>query len=326
MAMYARYLVSICFTFCLLALTPLPARADPGAAITDGLRAMRAGNYARAETAFAAAIADDKSTRLQRARAYGYRGSARLRLRRHKDALSDLNRALELDRSSAWALSERCWAHRGLGQPKRAIDDANRAMMARRNLLNAFRCRARVYFDQAQYDLAAQDLSEVIQSKRLPRSSRARAYRDRGDARYRLGEYETAAADFERALELEPDHAGAHTARCRALALAGQPKLGLEHCERALDLQPDSLVALDSQGLAQFRAGSFGAAIRTFSTLLKREPEAWYALYHRAMAYEATGNDAAAARDFDAALAAAPSKADFDKKVFRMKAFRKGGS
>ncbi len=324
--MVACKTVSFCAALGVALLLAASARADPAEAIASGLKAMRGGDFKQAETEFTVALDDARASRLQRSRAYAYRGSSRLRLQDHKTALADFNKSLELERGDPWALSERCWAYRGLGRPKLAIDDANRAMLRRPGLANAYRCRARVYFDEAQYELAAQDFSQIIQTPRLSKPARARAFRDRGDALFRMARYAKASEDFAAALAIEPLHAGAHAARCRALALAGMPTDGLRHCARALELDPDNLVALDSQGLAHFLAGDTGPAIRIFTTILKRDPKAWYAHYHRAMAHEAAGNAAAAERDFADALKIAPAKADFDKKAFRLKPYRKTAS
>lgn len=83
---------------------------------------------------------------------------------------------------------------------------------------------------------------------------------ERGAQLYKDGQLPAAAAEYERALEINPDNAAAH-ANLVAIdgAIAG-PGQAREHYERAVALDPDLAIAYSNYGTVLLKAGQFAAA------------------------------------------------------------------
>ncbi len=96
----------------------------------------------------------------------------------------------------------------------------------------------------------------------------AAAYRNRGVAKVRLGQYADAIADCDRALQLDPDHAETHRSRGMAKAHLGQYTDAIADYDGALRLAPDDAATYHSRGEANEKLGRQREAMADYDQAL----------------------------------------------------------
>jgi tetratricopeptide (TPR) repeat protein len=106
---------------------------------------------------------------------------------------------------------------------------------------------------------------------RLPTG--ARGYYNRGVEDNRQGRYDSALANFERALEMEPTRSDAHVARAVTWCELGKPFSALQDADEALSTSPSSSRAYYVRGTAQRVIGREDAAIRDFQRAFQIAPD-----------------------------------------------------
>ncbi|MCG6895106.1 MAG: tetratricopeptide repeat protein [Desulfobacteraceae bacterium] len=89
----------------------------------------------------------------------------------------------------------------------------------------------------------------------------AGAYNSRGAAWHKMGVYERAIRDYTAALHLDPDLAGAYNNRGVAWYQRGETVRAIADYDRALSLDPDYVSALQNRAAAWRRTGDFDRAI-----------------------------------------------------------------
>jgi tetratricopeptide (TPR) repeat protein len=92
----------------------------------------------------------------------------------------------------------------------------------------------------------------------------------------------TAEREFQRALELDPNHVSAHHWYATALSLAGREDEALVEIEKARKLDPNSTSILADKGLLLFNAGQKDQAVDLLKKMEATEPE--FASPHRYLA------------------------------------------
>lgn len=131
---------------------------------------------------------------------YIWRGDLSLELEDNCEALQDYDRALELQPTDPYALSQRArawWAERDLD---RALTDFTAAISHDPEWCSLWSGRGLVRLDRGEYALAIPDLSRAIELD--PKTAIAWEYR--GDCHDKLGDFAKAKADFDEAIRLHP--------------------------------------------------------------------------------------------------------------------------
>jgi tetratricopeptide (TPR) repeat protein len=101
----------------------------------------------------------------------------------------------------------------------------------------------------------------------------AAAYLNRGAAHYHLGEIEEAVADYTRAVELDPENTNAYYNRALAYQALGEPDLAIEDYSRAIDLNPQFAAAYLSRGILYRDGGEPEKAIEDYTRAIEADPE-----------------------------------------------------
>ncbi len=96
---------------------------------------------------------------------------------------------------------------------------------------------------------------------------------ERGRDLAKQGEYEPAIADYEKALEIEPDYAEAHNSLGNALVHRGQADDGIGHYRKALEIKPDYAEAYYNLGLALAGRGQADEATADYRKALEFKPD-----------------------------------------------------
>jgi hypothetical protein len=117
----------------------------------------------------------------------------------YDQAIALFNKAIDINPKFPGAYYGRGLTYYGKGQYDRAIADFNKAIKLKPAYVYAYYNRGRAYAKgKEQYDKAIADFNEAIEMN--PRF--ARAYNDRGVTRYRIGEYDGACSDLQKACDL----------------------------------------------------------------------------------------------------------------------------
>ena len=147
--------------------------------------------------------------------------------------------------------------------------------------------------------LAACD--RIISDKRFASSERAKAYAKRADAKSST-DGPGAIADFDRALELDPDQIGWRRDRAYLLHFAKQHDRAIEDFNAILAAKPDGHVMF-YRGLTYLGKGDETRGFADLGEGIKLAPDdAWFR-YWRARLYAERGNIEAAMADVDASIA-----------------------
>jgi tetratricopeptide (TPR) repeat protein len=152
------------------------------------------------------------------ANAYINRGNAYARKGLYDKAISDYNKAIELDPSNAKGYVNRGIAYFGKGQHEQAISNFTKAIRLKSDYAKAYNNRANAYASKGQYGQAISDCNIAIEIN--PRY--ALAYVNRGLAYFGKGQYDKAISDCNKAIELDPKFAKAYTSRGLVYGRKGQ--------------------------------------------------------------------------------------------------------
>ncbi len=279
----------------------------------------------------------------QMAKAYLNRGIAQLDLGNVAAALSDLSQAIALDPQDAGAYNSRGRVHWLLGDLLAALQDYTAALERDPQNPQLYFNRGQLHAEREDWPAACEDFSRVLQWAARPGIPRGpellvNAHLRRGLARQRLGDWQGALADFDQALQGEPqsglayfhrgqvraalgDGPGAIQDYHQALALGaavaeadirrdlarvhaqtGDLQAALEQLDEAVRLQPRRQDLRQERAELYRQLGRWQEAIADYDEVLRQDPQDWTAWLRRGMAHRQMGNLAAAIQDLSRVL------------------------
>lgn len=144
-------------------------------------------------------------------------------------------------------------------------------------------------------------------AERVPALDQSVVYYYRGSARAFKGEYDRAIADFDKAIQLQPEFALAYLNRGGAYYYKGNYDRAIADCDQAVRLQPDFAMAYRNRGLAYFSKGSYDRAVADYDQVLQLQPDDAEAYNNRGIAYAAKGDYDRAITDYGRAIQLQPS-------------------
>jgi tetratricopeptide (TPR) repeat protein len=109
-------------------------------------------------------------------------------------------------------------------------------------------------------------------------------------ARYNQNGLRGAMADYDTALDLDPNNFLGHYNRGLLRAQVGDDNRGIEDFDFVLRLEPNNLMALFNRALLLEQTGNLRDAIRDYSKVIDEFPNFWFGLEHRASCYRRLGN------------------------------------
>jgi tetratricopeptide (TPR) repeat protein len=202
--------------------------------------------------------------------AYNIRGAAYNGLGNYKQAIEDLNKAIEIEPGYADAYYNRGIAYKGLGNYKEAIEDFDRAIEIRPGFAEAYIKRGLAYTMLGNSKQAIEDFTRA--SKRS----------------------EAALDWFNKAREL----------------INTDPKKTIEYLNNAIKLQPNFVEAYDVQGVTYEGLGQYQRAIEDFNQAIRLRPDFARNYYRRGIAYTRLDQHQRAIEDFNQAIRLKPDFAD----------------
>jgi len=202
--------------------------------------------------------------------AYISRGFAYLNKGQIEDAISDFNKAIELDPGKAVAYVVRGSVyHSRLNQLDNAISDYSKAIEIDPDLAVAYQNRGSVYNRLDQLDNAISDYSKAIEIN----PDFAVAYQDRGSIYQSQGRFDNAISDYSRALDLKPEDSVIYNYRGSAYFEQEQYQKAFNDFNRAIELDPSYASAYINRGTYYNAIRKFGDAIADYKKALELDPE-----------------------------------------------------
>ncbi len=242
------------------------------------------------------------------------RGKCYAKLNRDDLALSDLNRAIDLDFANLDALLARAGLYRKLGNLPKAIADLSGYLLIDSENDAVLAQRAQLRSRTGNLAAAEEDFSKAIKAN--PRQSTH--HLERGLLRYRTRQRETALADFSKAIELAPTQPDAYFwrgmvyvdekryaeagpdfakvlkgnpapgyvtrmdsvrksmyAEGQEAIRSGQVKAGIDRFTKAIAVSSNYTEALNDRGRAYASLKEYPQAVADFTTSLRHDPNNW---------------------------------------------------
>jgi tetratricopeptide (TPR) repeat protein len=223
----------------------------------------RLGPDARAESSYTVAL----THRPDFDPAYHNRGLAHLRQRNFAEALADFDEVLRLRPGHARAHLHRATALQGLGRHAEAVADLTRALELGAPDTRIYFLRARSRQELGDAAGARRDRAEGLRREPTDEAS----WVTRGLARM-AREPQAALADFERALQLNPDSPAALQNKAHVLAeLLGRTAEALPALDRAVARYPEATPSRGGRAVLYARLGRRAEALRDADETLLRD-------------------------------------------------------
>ena len=198
-----------------------------------------------------------------------YKGLAKQKEGRNKEAIDHYNKAIELNPRFAGAYNNRGNAKSSLGQNEEAIEDYNKAIEINPRFAEAYNNRGnkKSYLDQEQE--AIEDYNKAIEIN----SQFSEAYFGRGNTKSTLKKRAGAIEDYSKAIELNPEYASAYSNRGVTKSALDQHEEAIEDYNKAIELNPQHARAYLGRGIAKFALGQHEEAIEDYNKLIELDPE-----------------------------------------------------
>ena len=165
--------------------------------------------------------------------------------------------------------------------------------------------RGNACYDLGLYDLAIANYDKAIQLE--PNS--AHAYNNRGVVKADLGQHFAAIMDYDKAIQLKPILADAYMNRGVAKAALDQHFAAISDYDKAIQLEPDDATAYNNRGVAKADLGQRFAAIMDYDKAIQLKPDYTEAYNNRGNTKAILGEYFAAIGDFDKAIQLKPDYA-----------------
>jgi len=156
-------------------------------------------------------------------------------------------------------------------------------------------------------DVAIAACSRAIASGKFSGEELAAIYVSRGVEYKNKRGLDRAIADFDQAIQLDPNHATALTKRGDAHAAKGDHDRAIADYDRAIKIDPNNADLFNSRGTAYNAKGDRDRAIASYSRAIAINPSDAKAFYNRANAYYAKNDRDRAMADYDSAIALNPA-------------------
>lgn len=206
------------------------------------------------------------------------RALCRLQLKQLDDAATDLNVLMQ-----KWPTWDRPYLV--MSQVEMERGDTTKALACIDTLLaswpkvaDAWSFKGRYALQKEQYALADSCLSNAIEYQ----ANQYELYIARATARHALGRFGDAMEDYDKTIELVPEHFVAHYNRGLLRTLLGDNNRAIEDFDFVLQEEPDNTLARYNRALLYEKVGSWRAAIDDYSILIREYPNFIYGYYARA--------------------------------------------
>ena len=186
-----------------------------------------------------------------------------------------------------------------LGDSVAALDLLNRAIRLDKGSAYAFALRGMLLEQQEHHDEALQDMNMAI---RLD-PEQPSFYINRALVHYGRDEYNAAIADYDQALELDPDNRVGHYNRGLLRAQVGDRNRAIEDFSAVIAQEPDNTFAIYNRAILRDEVGELEGAIEDYTLVYEQHPNYFPVLYARSEARRKLGQNKLSDEDYKLAFA-----------------------
>jgi tetratricopeptide (TPR) repeat protein len=158
--------------------------------------------------------------------------------------------------------------------------------------------RGELLSDEHDNEAALADFEEAIELN----PQRWQAIHNRAVCHAMAGNYDQAMADLDQTLELKPDYANARFNRGEIHYERGDYQRAIDDYNQAIRLSPRDSSALNSRGHAYYKLKDYPQALRDYTDAIRMDPSNAAAYTNRGDAYADRGDFARASSDYRAAI------------------------
>jgi tetratricopeptide (TPR) repeat protein len=170
------------------------------------------------------------------------------------------------------------------------------------NVAVAYNNRGNEYQRLGAWDKAMSDFDRAVAGS----SPQAFMLSNRGNLFFAKGMLDRALADYSSAIAVNPGFAKAYFSRAGVFLRRGQYALAIDDYNRALRIQPDYAEAYNNRGNASESMKDYGAAFADYSRAISIKPDFAAAFSNRGTLYKRRGEYPHALRDYQKAVALDP--------------------
>ena len=255
-------------------------------------------------------LEDEHLNQSQRAEAYLNRAGLELSRGDKRQALDDLDRAIEIMPDEKSAYEMRGSLYLSSGNTALAMADLDKAVQLDPNYAEAYNSRGVALLAAGDYARAVGDFNIAL---KLGLAS-ARTYNNRAYAYIYERQYDAAIADFGAALSIDGESVLALKGRCWARAVTGQQlELALADCTKSIEIKPDrpdNVYTHDARGLVDLRLGKYQDALADYDLAVAGDSKQARPLFGRGIAKLRLGDTTGSNADMEAAKKIDPDIAD----------------
>ena len=211
---------------------------------------------------------------------------------RLSEAVGVLDTLRKIAPSYAPALIMRAQVHVQQKDTVAAMKDINESLALDKYNPDVYSMRGIIYLQQGKYAEAEEDLTYSIH---LHPSSNC--YINRALARVNQSNLRGAMADYDLAIDLNPNSFLGHFNRGLLRAQVGDDNRAIEDFDFVIKQEPDNYIALFNRGLLRAQVGDFGGAEADFSSVLEQFPSFLYGYQCRAEVRQKLGQRRLAEED-----------------------------
>ena len=251
--------------------------------------------------------------------AYAARGAARVALNDFDQAIAEFTVVLNSEPRNGWIYFQRARAFEAKGEHENALADYKKAAEISPDLARAI-------------DAGSSDKSRDVGTRNerpIPGDEEpmtAAVYFKRGNSSLDKKLYDSAIADFTKAIELDPKYYLAYNNRGIAFGRKNDFQAAIADHTRAIELAPLEENGYTNRGIARERAGDLEGAIKDFAKAIELAPRMAHLYLNRGIALLFAWRDDEAKRDFEECLRLNPSYGQWlDEQIMRTKQRRTAG-
>ena len=198
------------------------------------------------------------------------RGMAHAELKRYHAAVRDLSRAISVNPKYTAAYHHRADAYLGLGMYREAAADATQVLTLQPEVTdpNVVLLRARAYAGDKKLNPALEDLNKAIEVK----PDLVDAYIERGMVFAQARRFDDAIGDLTRAIEIDPQNVKAYAMRASAKLQAEANDDALNDVNQALQLAANDPLALRIRGNVYEALNRTDEGIADYRNALAQDP------------------------------------------------------
>jgi tetratricopeptide (TPR) repeat protein len=232
------------------------------------------------------------------------RGEIFNQMNRHKEALLDFDKALEEDPYDEQTFGNRGEVYEKLELYEQALADYSKAISLDAKYQWAIVHRGNVYRAMGNYDAALEDFSHAINRN----SKYARAFTNRGRAYHELKRYEEAMVDFNNAIKIDSAYAWPYVRRAITQLALLKHEDAWSDLNRAIEIDNKYDWAIFYRGKTHREFGNYENALNDLTQAIEITPEKSAYYYHRSLVYYSMNQKENGDQDISEAIRLAESK------------------